>query len=187
VSLPGVKLIDSYHDPGLRLPRHRHSQTTITFLLSGTFEQETGSRRFECGPADVVIKPPGALHTNRFGREGTRSLIVQLEDRWLAGRTLGSLVGDVKCLHNGLVQVVAFRLLEEFSLADEMTEGVVEESLVELLRMASSRGSHFPCTGSRNHVRRACEFIHASFSRSISLDEVAAAVDLHPVYLARLF
>lgn len=186
-SVPGIELIDSYHEPGLRLSRHCHARTTITFLLTGTFEQRTGSRTLECGPADVVVKPPGAPHTNWFGRDGVRSLIVQLEEGWLRGRLLGALVGDVACLRDGLAQVVAFRLVDEFALGDEMTEGMVEASLSELLLAALARRPRVRCAGSRGHVERAREFLHASFRRRVGLADAAAAVDLHPVYLARIF
>jgi AraC family transcriptional regulator len=81
----------------------------------------------------------------------------------------------------------AKRLYQEFRSRDEVSplvmEGLILEILGEICRSQSRAGSSRPS----RKVNQAREFLDAAFAESLSLADIARAVELHPVYLARIF
>ena len=53
---------------------HQHEQTQVTMILSGGVEERVGQRRHWIGPLDLVVKPAGIVHADRFGIRTTKTV-----------------------------------------------------------------------------------------------------------------
>ncbi len=82
---------------------------------------------------------------------------------------------------------LAMRLYREFHIMDEASplaiEGLVLELIADLSRRAGPRSERKPAPW----LRRTREILHAQLSERIQLNDVAKAVEVHPVHLAREF
>jgi AraC family transcriptional regulator len=89
--------------------------------------------------------------------------------------------------HRGAAITLAARLYNEFRFPDKVTtlavEGLMLELVADTVRLAKQKHEHtIP-----PRIKLAKEFLYEHFHESISLEQIAKAVDTHPVYLARAF
>jgi AraC family transcriptional regulator len=82
---------------------------------------------------------------------------------------------------------LAKRLYNEFRSGDAVSPLVIEGLVLEMVGEICRRRPEPRSFGPQRKVSQAREFLDAAFARSVSLGDVAEAVNLHPVYLARMF
>lgn len=51
---------------------HRHDTASVSLVLNGLVSEDVGGPEWIAGPLDLVIKPAGILHRNRYGPSGAR-------------------------------------------------------------------------------------------------------------------
>ena len=77
----GFQLIETHHLPGAALSRHAHADASVNFVISGGLRETVGNlarrREYLCGPGNVLYKPAAEYHTNSYGPDGARCLIIQ--------------------------------------------------------------------------------------------------------------
>jgi AraC family transcriptional regulator len=184
----GFVLTETTHLPEQQLPRHHHELTNIAFVQDGSFTEILDRRSFECSPQSTLIKPAGEAHANRYGQARMRCLLVEISPQQLdALHPYADALKEVRHLTGGLVWMLGMKIYREFRLMDSATplaiQGLMFEVLADLTRQSAARS-----TG--KHPRwldQAKEILHAEFHNSVNLARVAAAVDIHPVQLARVF
>ena len=66
------------HAAGLRVPRHDHDRACLHVVLRGVYVECSEDRVVAACAGDLVAKPPGAAHENRFGTYGAESLRFEL-------------------------------------------------------------------------------------------------------------
>ncbi len=74
----GLRLIETVHAPNVKLGPHDHEDPSIVAAIEGCWEEKVQSRAFVCKPGSFLLKPAGANHTNIYGSEQTRSMLIQL-------------------------------------------------------------------------------------------------------------
>jgi hypothetical protein len=79
VELEGYILTETVRPSSLKLPSHFHSHTNIAFALEGFFRETIGKTYHVCGPFDLIIRPAGEPHSNEYGREDVRCLIIEVK------------------------------------------------------------------------------------------------------------
>jgi AraC family transcriptional regulator len=164
-------------------PPHVHPLGNLFVVLHGGLEQRWERRVTHCGPLDVVVKPPGTEHADRFGTRGLACLNLELEDAaWeeFAGR--GARLQRPVVLRHPPLQRLGCALAG--ALRDPDAERLEAEELVCSLLAALSDG------GARVDPRwleQARDLVHEGFASRIHLDVVARAVGVHPVHLAKRF
>ena len=57
---------------------HGHAWANLNFVLRGSLCEAFGRSAADCGPASVVVKPPGESHANRYGEAGARCLVLEV-------------------------------------------------------------------------------------------------------------
>jgi AraC family transcriptional regulator len=83
--------------------------------------------------------------------------------------------------------MLAMRLYSEFMHLDGVSPLAIEGLFLELIATVSRRMTgNFRCKSDR-WLRQACDLLRARFSESLSLNEIAHQVGVHPVHLARGF
>jgi AraC family transcriptional regulator len=187
VVVEGFSLREGRHAPGSILPWHRHSGPTICFVCAGAFTERFAGTTLECTPGTLKITPAEEPHSNRFGREETRGLLIEADVAGI-GR-LGehaTVLRERASFHDGHLAMLAWRLMAELRSGDSVAPLAIEGLLLEILAGAArAREVRLHGTVPR-WVAEAREYLHDP-GQVGSLGELAAVVGVHPVTLARGF
>lgn len=170
--------------PGTKMPRHGHAPVAVSIVLSGGYEEVVGSDTRWLRPADLVFHPADEEHAVAFGRVTTT--ILRFELTLASGKYLSELPGlkfrEPCVLRGGEAGSIGARMKRAFDCPDPVSELALESQVFEILSLLGP--------GVRNEQPKpalARDFVDASFADSISLADVAFAVQAHPGALARSF
>ena len=183
----GFSLREGRHPAGSVLPWHTHPRTTRCFVKAGSFNESYAGATHECNPGTHKITPAGERHWNRFGRENTHGLLVEAEASRVEslGGYAAVLAERGSYLDDGLA-VLAWRLAGELRRGDTAAPLAIEGILLELLAGAA-RERELRLTGTLPRwLADARSYLHDP-GQVGSLSELATAVGVHPVTLARGF
>jgi AraC family transcriptional regulator len=73
----GIRLVETLHEPLVRLASHCHDDVSIDLVVSGGFDERIGSAAVERAPGSVVVRPAGTVHANRYGTLPTSTIVLQ--------------------------------------------------------------------------------------------------------------
>ena len=188
VAVEGFSLREGLHPAGSSLPWHRHPGATICFVYSGGFAERYAGVTLDCSPGTLKITPAEEPHSNRFGREETRGLLIEADPAGL-GR-LGPharVLEERASFHDAHLSLLGCRLLAELRAGDSAAPLAIEGLVLEVLAGAA-RASQLRLHGTMppRWVTEARDLLHDP-GRVGSLGELAEAVGVHPVTLARGF
>lgn len=186
-SVGGFVITEAYNAPFVSLPSHAHELASITFLLSGSCEETLGSSRKTMSDCCAITKPPGAEHSNRYGRTGARVLIIEAEPEKLAAiRRQSRSFESVELIRGGNLATLAHRMYQESHLGDSASvlvlEGLVLEVIGQITRINESASGLPPIW-----LRKAKTICDERFNESLSLFRIAEDAGVHPAHLARTF
>jgi AraC family transcriptional regulator len=189
VEFQGLRVVEARFPPGLLLPRHYHDRACLSVILGGAFSEQLLGRANECRHATVLAKPAFEPHTDLFASDvGSHQIIVEPDGCWLERRPPpGGLFHEITNVRDDGAELIGHRLAEELSIGDSLAPLAIEGLVLELLALAArrtTRSSERPVPG---WLRRARDLVRADVSGNSSVAAIAAAVDVHPVYLARMF
>lgn len=182
----GVVLTEVSHTTGRKLPRHTHESAYFGLLLAGSYSERCAQRSAEYAPFTMGFHPPALTHSDEVGRCGSRMFCVELRDEYLE-RTRPFLAAPqfTPDLCASEVTWLGLRLYRSFAGA---TLGALElqELCSDMLeRVNSSRR----CEEKSRPVwlDRALELLCETYRQSLTLEEIAAQVGVHPIHLSRVF
>jgi AraC family transcriptional regulator len=184
----GFILSESAFGPELAIPAHTHENPFLYFVLNGTSTESFGKRSRSAEPSTLVFHPAGEPHANHWHGPGGRCLHLEITPPMLARLREHSAILDRPAeFHGGPPAGVAVRLYREFQRDDEVSPLAMEGLALELLAEVARRPAAVPESTPPRWLRQARDLLHARFAGSPSLDEIAAAVGVHPAHLARVF
>lgn len=191
VDAGGFKVTRVRFPPLLRLPLHTHDRATVAVILNGSFDGLMRSTSHPCPQASVLTEPPGEPHGNLFERAGADVLTVQPDPvRLELLEPFAGVLGEVNHMRDLGVASVARRAASELRMPDTVAPFAVEGLVLELLVLAA-RLRNTEATGAERRSPRwlsqARALLHDQYREQLRLAEVADAVGVHPVHLARVF
>jgi AraC family transcriptional regulator len=159
----------------------------LVFVASGGFHESGGARPRDLDEATLVYRPPGEPHINRFSGSGATCLIVEISPDWLGDAAAeGPWPDGVVFRKRGRASFLGRRLMHEWAFQDLLSplaaEGFVL-SLIEDLTRADPVTRGAPPAW----LDHAEEIMRTRIRQPLSLGEIAAAVGVHHVTLARQF
>jgi AraC family transcriptional regulator len=173
---PSLSLVR--YPPGMLLNDHSHARGSVSIVLGGTLEERVGGVEMRGGAGDVVVKPPGIVHRNRFGSAG--AVLISIADipaalfrgpgwRWFEAPKLARRAAQ---------GAVAMRRGDP--------HGVAEDTIWEVLAAAGAVEPPPAETAAPFWLSRVRdEVAEAAHRPSVTL--LARRAGVHPVYLTRLF
>lgn len=177
-------LYESSYTPATRLPPHFHDFAALMFATSGSFAETAGRRTFDCRTFDVMVRPAGEAHTDRYGEEQTSCVIINVRpDVFPSLGPAASLFESAAVLPRSRVSPVVQRVATELHVGDDVAPLVVEGLLLELIGLAARPPRGTP----PRWLSTARDAIHAQTSARPSLTAIAAAAGVHPSTLVRGF
>lgn len=194
------------------MPYHQHNSTEIMYVISGSCTVEVrsgtgGEERFRLKRSELIILDANVPHRLIVEPDAAcRMLNVEFgfaEHKGVAP-SLSSLAREEGDLADFLQKPFISLMLSDPEEVFHVLKALVLEldqhgkeggSLVQLLfaelllRLSRLRRERLVASQqpSQLYVRRAVEFLHQNYDRSLQASEVAAAVNVHPGYLHRIF
>ncbi|HEX5733983.1 MAG TPA: AraC family transcriptional regulator [Blastocatellia bacterium] len=186
--IAGLWGTETCHPPHFNIPRHAHDLASFYIVLEGSLTEFYDRNQRDLRTCSVVFTPPGEIHRNAFHNAGGRCFLVELTPHW-TDRLAAS---DIK-LENYLdttnidLTLLATKLYKEFRYVDKVSALSVEGLALEILAAFSRQSESAPEGYLQGWLRNAKDLLHDRFSETITLDEIAEQVGVHPVHLARAF
>jgi AraC family transcriptional regulator len=136
----------------------------------------------------LAFHPAGEKHSNQWHSTGGRIFHIQVaRSRLECARAYSPILDGPADFQGGVAPWLAGRLYREYRRADELSllamEGLTLEILAEVSRRRADDSERKP----PSWLLRIRELLQERFSENLSLDQVAAAVGIHPVHVARVF
>jgi AraC family transcriptional regulator len=183
IAIGPFTMTEAVYAPYQRVTRHDHEWPSWTLVLEGGFVERFSRSALVAQPGSVLSKPAPADHSNVYGPQGARCLLIETRD----GEGDGF---DAPMLHAaGVVPQLARRIQAELGAtrAGPMARFSLEGLLIEL-GLATVRAQRAVRVSGRtawlNGVR---EQLEAEFRAPPSLASLARARGVHPAYLCQAF
>jgi AraC family transcriptional regulator len=173
----GVRLIEAAYAPGTRFEPHAHDRGNVSLILRGQIEETVGRDVVCATTCGVVVKPAGTVHSNRFGPDGARTLVIEVPSS-LHPRTCW------RWFHGGPVTRSALRVYRAIE-GDDASD--VHGFLSELIATIEEQLHPRRTPTAPPWVLHVRDALHDAFPRTISVSHLATAIGVHPVYLTRAF
>jgi AraC family transcriptional regulator len=186
--IAGLLLNEYTYAPRFTIPLHSHEPSYLCTLIQGSFTETCGGRVRDCRPGGLVLHACGEVHADRFGDAGGRVFGIELGPSWRAR------LDPYRCsletpfiFPTGLCADLVRKLYREFHSGPGASALVVEGLVLEILGEACRPRPADPTGSVPPWLRTARAILHERCREPLTLAQVAAAVDVHPVHLARAF
>ncbi|WP_240546502.1 AraC family transcriptional regulator [Paenibacillus artemisiicola] len=189
---------------------HTHDWTEFMYVLSGTCTVETPGGAMAMRKGDLILLDAGVSHKLIVGKDSPcRMLNVEFSFKPCDGifpsmkQLADSDAGFAAFLARGLgtivlrdsadVQQILKSLVLELDIVgagvgkENMTNLLISQLLLRVARLTAEGAEDGPDRQIHRYVRIAAEYIHQHYDCDIQAKDIAAAVNLHPVYLQRIF
>jgi AraC family transcriptional regulator len=185
----GFAYSEKVYSPHLVIPRHVHSEEMVMMLtLAGELMEVRDKSRDECPARGFIFNPAGEAHSNVFGHEGARCLVIEVDAlRSKATREYSSAFDQPLCAPDARLAALGRRIRQEFQVGDEAARLAVEGLTLELLAMIARRRQRANARRPPDWLRQARDYLHDCFSERFDLTELARVAGVHPTHLAREF
>lgn len=180
----GFRLSQTRYLPGSALPRHTHASHYFCFVLSGSYKESYDRRTRSCDPSTILYHPAGEIHAQSFETSTVDLFRIEVNPARLQYSSL-----DSRDFRGGYSVVLAQRIYHEFREPDSVSqlaiEGLVLELIATLARSSRNRTNDF--RKPQRWLSHAHDLIKSRYLEPLTLGDIAAAVGVHPVTLAREF
>ena len=183
----GLAMMEAFYASRLTLPRHSHRNAGFCLILKGEYTESYGKTVLECKPSHVKFQPAREEHSDRYGQEGVRCFVVELDAGWLARMGTSALVETTPGLfRDGSIVWLMLKLRQELRCDDDGAQVAIEGLMLQLLAEARRRKVILKERNPR-WLRQTVELLHERFAEPLTLSDIAQSAGVHPVYLASAF
>jgi AraC family transcriptional regulator len=180
-------LTEASYDARARLLPHAHERSYFCFVLHGSYTERYGRREILCKPSTVTFRAAGEPHEALLHNEDGRVFVIEISPRWIETLRADSLsLKTASEFCGGATPRLCASLNREFHKTDTAARLAIEGLTIELLAEASRQRTTRVRTAPP-WLRQAREMIIENFREALQLTQIAAAVGVHPVYLATAF
>jgi AraC family transcriptional regulator len=174
--------------PGFVIPQHAHAFPFFGLVIEGEYRETYGSRSRECSPSTLLFHPLGEVHSEKHYDCVVRVLGIE-PSQALLGRVgeYARLFDQPQEYRAGPLPRLGARLYREFQNEDPLAALVVEGIALELLAGACHQSEKPSAAAPPRWLHRARVILDDRFHETLTLEEVAQAVGVHPAHLARSF
>ncbi len=187
LTIAALTLTETLHAPASIIPPHVHDAPSICLTLAGPGLEIIEGVHIHTQPGAVIVRGPKIIHSDQYGPVEHRSLMIELEEKWLATcRHFQSLFRGFKHFPGGPVSALALRIYRESRVKDSLAQVIVEGLMLEMLGHASRSLIKTPARPPV-WLTQARDLLHGRFNDPLNLIEIASTVGVHPTHLARTF
>jgi len=170
-----------------KVPVHTHENAHFLFVIKGEYEAMVKDRKLPCSASTMLYYPAGTTHGDHFYTAGGKFLTVSL-----TSETNRKLLEEINFFDYSIdfndaeIAWLGKRIRKEIQSPDGLSgivlDALANELLVYAARSLSQSGAPAPAW-----LKSAYELINDRCAEEITVAEIAAAVGVHPLHLARTF
>ncbi len=186
---PGFRIFLKRYGPGHELQLHTHPEASLCLALSGGHRETDACSEGEYGGQDLIFKPAGERHFNKFGCKGALMLYVEImPGRLQSLLEAGLLVSRTLRIRSPHAVALGQRLYHELSARDPWALLAQEGLLLELAAELGQRPQRMENeTGLSEGLASVRDCLHEEFAERITHERLASLAGVHPAHLARRF
>ena len=187
-AVAGFQLSEITYQPGYRVARHSHELAQFCLVREGTFSEIYGRKTRDVKPMTLIVRPSGETHEHSFHNTGSRCFVIEIQQTWLErfGQH-GFALNDSREFRGGLSVWLAKRVYDEFHRTDEASSFAIEGLMLEIIAETSRNAVKGSEGMNPRWLKQVEEFIQARFTSKLTLEGIAASINIHPGHLARMF
>jgi AraC family transcriptional regulator len=182
----GFTVKEIRHPAGVFIPKHSHENAHVGFILDGGFTETFTSKTLECRPLSVSYIAPDLPHTDDF-RHGVHCLVFEISSARLARMREVAALREPVFVSGGRAAWLTLKMYREALRSDSTSSLAIEGLALEILAELSLANPTRAEPKSPRWLNQARELLQARLTETVTHDEVAESVGVHPVYLATLF
>ncbi len=184
----GMRLTTVHYAPETERVRSRCPDGQFWWMLRGGWTtHRSGQPSLESSALSLGFHLPGEQNRQGVSREGAWLFGIQIPNALLYNERFAPVLPSQPTLeHGGRSVGLAARLLGAFSCEDSASALMVEELVPKLLR-ASAGQETLQGTLEPRWMKTVTSLLHDRISEPLTLNEISAECDLHPVYLSAAF
>ncbi|HKE57205.1 MAG TPA: AraC family transcriptional regulator [Pyrinomonadaceae bacterium] len=187
LKLSALTLTETLQSPYSRTPAHIHDQASICVTISGQGLEIIDGARVITEPGGVIMRAPGKIHSDEYGAAPHRSLMIEVEQKWLETcKHFLEVFEGYRHFADGPVSALMLRIYRESRISDSVAPVILEGLMLEVLGYAS-RSLIKPPVRPPGWLMEARDLLHGQFNDALNLIEIARIVGVHPTHLARTF
>lgn len=176
--------------PERQVPRHTHETPHFILVTSGVYFTEARNQSGVCLPGTLIFNPAGTTHRDCF--RSTRGTFVSISPGVAASRLLDRasplpVVVSETGVHSTDHRLIANRIASEFEREPDLSAFQMEALGMELIGVLACMEDRNSAGKAPPWLIRAKEMIEGCAEHNLSVESVAVAVGVHPVYLARAY
>jgi AraC family transcriptional regulator len=184
---PNFSLVETLYSPRATMPRHIHRTAHISILLQGSFSEKYGLKNRLNEPSTLILHPPNEDHSVTFQNSEARIFSIRVKTQFLERISDFTKILDSSiAIRDGFSALLAMKLYRESRETDEVSPLMYEALTLEIIA-AVSRCKSLRERKTPRWLELTKEFLHAHFSETLTLEEIAKVADVHPIHLARVF
>jgi AraC family transcriptional regulator len=168
--------------PAREVPRHSHDTAYFFFVIHGRYATEAHGTTDVCERGAVIFNPTGTTHRDHFVDEDGEFLAISIPPDLERQFALTVPVSTV--LRDPVLRATVAAAATELRSADRDSAFVLQTLGLQLVAQLAPMT---PLRGQPPWLRRVRDQLRDRVTRGWSVADVAAAVGVHPVYLARVF
>lgn len=177
-----VRFYDFRYDRNEKFPFHYDRNPRISIVLNGKLKEKAGQTEVFAEPFSVVLKPGDVFHNNEFGPQGARLLSVILHPQFLSKLHDPTIFNHWQWYHAHQAAGVTSHYLQRLRITDDPASETID-FLAAIPSHTKADNQKYP----PDWLDVLCEKIHDQPEKNYSVQDLAASINLHPVYLARVF
>ena len=167
---------------------HSHDHDSLGVILNGDFVERIGASERCYKRGCVTFGPAGVTHSQRFGADGARQIIVTPESDWLSYlASKGVRLADAPFVQGPQFLQLGTKLLNEVRCDDDFTLVAREAILLEIIAAFGRAGIAHPAGRPPAWLAAARDYVHAHAPAPLSMKDIARAAGRHEIHLAREF
>ena len=173
------------HRQARALPSHAHLAGFVSLMLEGEYRETAGLKHFSYQPFSCFYHPPGMDHRDEIGQAGVTLLTLEFKPELFDAMDFAAV--NVRSIIELSGNQPAWELMDLYRrISSQPANDLdIESRAVALAFSIVKYSAHIP--RDLRSLERARECIHAHFSDSLTLAQVARAAGVHPVYLGQIF
>jgi AraC family transcriptional regulator len=184
----GISLVHLRYAPGVTLSAHTHEKACFVWIQNGAYVEGFGTRVFQLTARQVLFRPAGEEHSDRFSSVETSCVIIEVSEKWLdLVRECGRLPSDPFVSINPQMCRLAADLYVQAQQKDTAAplamEGLSYALGAELVRESMPKGGTDP----PQWLMQLHELLSENPCGKFALADLANLVGIHPVHVSRQF
>jgi AraC family transcriptional regulator len=175
------------YPPKLQQARHSHKFASFSYVLHGSYAESLERRTHRRESSTVIFHPPAEAHAVEF-ENNVRILGVEFSFEKLSYISRQSVIFEASTsCRSEKTNWLGKCIYREFQRMDSFSMLAIEGLILELLAEASRASVGANEKKYPRWLKQSKDFLHANFTESVTLEEIARLADVHPVHLSRVF